>query len=481
MTQLALIALISAGGGFLAAWLMRASRTRLAVSESEHRAAVALSAESQHRAIAEAGAARIPALEDGIAERDRTLFDLKADLAALEAKSAAERKASEEKLAAFDGARNTFADAFKALSAEALRCNNASFLELARTTLEKFQQGASSDLAARQQAVDQLVHPLRESLQKVDVKLGEIEKSRVSAYSELSTQLRGLVETHLPLLHSETANLVKALRQPVVRGRWGEMQLRRVVEMAGMLEHCDFVEQESRTTEDGRVRPDLIVRLPGGKRIVVDSKAPVEAYLRAAEAPDEATERRCLIEHARHVRAHMSALGRKSYFEQFSPSPDFVVLFLPGEMFFSAALQHDPALIEFDVNERVILATPTTLIALLRAVAYGWKQETLAQNAQEVADLGRQLYERIGTLGEHWITLGDRLERAVDAYNSATTSLETRVLVSARRFQDLKAAPASAEIEGLMPIERVPRRVQAAELLTAANECISASIRSQAD
>jgi DNA recombination protein RmuC len=473
--QSIVIALVSGGVGFFTAWLMHASRTRLAISECEHRAAVALSAESQRRATAEAGAARIPAMEAALTDRDRTLFDLKADLAALEAKSAAERKASEEKLTAFDDTRHKLMDAFKALSAEALRSNNASFLDLARASLEKFQQGACNDLEARQKAVDHLVQPLRESLQNVDLKLGEIEKSRVSAYSELSTQLRSLVETHLPLLHNETANLVKALRQPAVRGRWGEMQLRRVVEMAGMLEYCDFVEQDSRTTEDGRVRPDLIVRLPGGKRIVVDSKAPVEAYLRAAEAPDDAAQRQCLIEHARQVRAHMSALGRKSYFEQFSPSPDFVVLFLPGEMLFSAALQHDPALIEFDANERVILAAPTTLIALLRAVAYGWKQEALAENAQEVADLGRQLYERIGTLGEHWIALGDKLEKAVDAYNSATTSLESRVLVSARRFQDLKAAPAGAEIETLAPIERVPRRLRAGEMLAAANESADAT------
>jgi DNA recombination protein RmuC len=472
MAQLITTALIAWTAGFIAAWLVQSARTRLALAQSESRALTALSAESQRRAAAEANAARVPVMEAAIAERDLALFELKAELAALDARSKAERGSLEEKLAIVDDARIKLTDAFKALSADALKSNNQSFLELARTTLESVHQGARGDLEARQMAVDQLVRPLRESLQAVDMKLGDIEKARLSAYTDLSTQLRSLVETHLPMLRSETANLVKALRQPTVRGRWGEIQLKRVVEMAGMLDHCDFIEQESRSTEDGRFRPDLIVRLPGGKQIVVDSKAPVEAYLRAAEAQDEEAQRQHLADHARQVRAHMSALGRKAYFEQFDPTPEFVVLFLPGEMFFSAALQQDPALIEFGVNERVIPATPTTLIALLRAVAYGWRQEALAKNAQEVADLGKRLYERIAKLGEHWVNVGDRLGKAVDAYNSATTTLETRVLVSARRFQELGAGTEGVEVEAVAAIERVPRRLQAGELLAAANESI---------
>jgi DNA recombination protein RmuC len=261
-------------------------------------------------------------------------------------------------------------------------------------------------------------------------------------------------------LQSETANLVKALRQPQTRGRWGEIQLKRVVEMAQMLDHCDFVEQESRSLEEGRLRPDMIVRLPGGKQVVVDAKTPLTAYLEAAESGDEAVQKAKLVEHARQVRDHMTALGRKAYWEQFQPSPEFVIMFLPGEMFFSSALQQDPALIEYGVNEKVIPATPTTLIALLRAVSYGWRQEALAQNAQQVAELGKQLYERIATLAEHWSTVGQRLDQAVHSYNAAVSSLESRVLVSARRLRDLKAGAENIEIEAIEPVETMARKLQ---------------------
>lgn len=435
--------------------------------ENQERSAEALRVETERRAAAEQAAARVPALEARLRELQEDTAVSRARIAELETQITEERKAAEDKLALLNAAQATLSDAFKALSADALKSNNQAFIELAKATLEKFQEGAKNDLEARKTAVDELVRPLRESLEKVDGKLGELEKSRIEAYSALNEQLKGLVDTHLPRLHDQTANLVKALRQPTVRGRWGEMQLKRVVEMAGMVEHCDFIEQENRTTEEGRFRPDLIVRLPGGKSIVVDAKAPVAAYLDAAEAQDDETRNARLIDHARQVRAHMTALGRKAYWEQFDPTPEFVVLFLPGEMFFSAALQQDPALIEFGVNERVIPATPTTLIALLRAVAYGWRQEALAKNAQEVADLGRQLFERISTLAGHWTRLGDRLGSAVDAYNRATSTLETRVIVSARRLRELKAAP-DEEIEALEPLDRTPRMLQAAELLPSA-------------
>ena len=386
--------------------------------------------------------------------------------AAAEANLENERKAAQEKLAALQEAQARLAETFKALSADALKSNSTQFLELAKENLQKFQEGAKSDLEARQKAVDEMVRPLQESLKQVDGKLGEIEKSRIAAYSALTEQVRGLVETQLPRLQGETANLVKALRQPGVRGRWGEMQLKRVVEIAQMLEHCDFVEQESRGTEDGgRLRPDLIVRLPGGKQVVVDAKTPLAAYIDAIEAQDDATQQARLADHARQVRDHMVALGRKAYWDQFQPSPEFVVMFLPGEMFFSAALQQDPSLIESGVAEKVIPATPTTLIALLRAVAYGWRQEALAKNAQEVADLGKQLYERIATMAEHWGNVGTRLDNAVKAYNDATASLESRVLVSARKLRELKAGADDVEIKAIDPLERTPRKLQAVPTL----------------
>lgn len=458
--------------GALAAHFRSQSRHHAYCTEREsERAALAerlSGAQARLEELSAAGAERESALE----ARQRELVELKSAQAELTERLAQERKAAQEKLALLNEAQSALADAFKGLSADALKSNNQAFIDLAQATLAKFQESARGDLEARQKAVDELVRPLRDSLEKVDGKLGEIEKSRIEAYSALNEQLKGLVETHLPMLRSETANLVKALRQPTVRGRWGEIQLKRVVEMAGMVDHCDFLEQENRTTEDGRLRPDLIVRLPGGKSIVVDAKAPVTAYLEAAETEDEVVQRERLADHARQVRDHMVKLGRKAYWEQFDPTPEFVVLFLPGEMFFSAALQQDPGLIEFGVNERVIPATPTTLIALLRAVAYGWRQEALAKNAQEVADLGRQLYERIAKLGEHWANVGDKLGRAVDAYNGATSTLESRVLVSARRLRDLKAAPEDAEIEVIGSLDRTPRAVQATELLAPAAEAI---------
>jgi DNA recombination protein RmuC len=425
----------------------------------------ALRGETERRATAEAGAARAGELDARIAQLNEELATLRASLATAEERLAAEERSAQRSLRLLEEAREKLADAFKALSSEALQSNNQAFLDLARASLASFQKSAEAELEARRDAVDQLVQPLKESLAKVDGKLGEIERARIAAYSELTGQLKSLLETHLPALHSQTANLVKALRQPTVRGRWGEVQLKRVVEMAGMVDHCDFVEQESRSTEAGRFRPDLIVRLSGGKQIVIDAKAPVDAYLRAIEAEDEAQQRACLAEHARQVRDHMTALGRKAYFEQFNPTPEFVVLFLPGEVFFSAALQQDPGLIEFGVNERVIPATPTTLIALLRAVAYGWRQEALAKNAQEVADLGKQLYERIATLADHWAHVGERLGKAVESYNHATASLESRVLVSARRFSELQAAPADVQIPPVEPVERIPRQLQAVELV----------------
>ena len=350
-------------------------------------------------------------------------------------------------------------DTFRALSADALARNNQAFLDLAKSTLAQTQESARGDLEKRQQAIVELVTPVRASLEKVDSKIQELEIARAGAYAALNEQVRSLIETQQQL-RSETGRLVTSLRTPSVRGHWGEMQLRRVVEMAGMMEHCDFFSQPTVQSEEGRLRPDLLVCLPAGKTIVVDAKTPLDAYLQAVEASDDSFRKARLADHARQVRAHLSALARKSYWEQFDRAPEFAVMFLPGECFFSAALESDPSLIEFGVNQNVILATPTTLIALLRAVAYGWRQEKLAENAAEISALGKELFKRLSDMGDHWGKVGKSLERAVEAYNSAMGSLETRVMVSARKFAELKTAPLGVEIPILEPVDKAVRAVE---------------------
>src|SRR5262249_7661982 len=340
----------------------------------------------------------------------------------------------------------------RALSVEALARHGREVAE----ALARNHQVVAESVSRGGQAVAEAVAPVKASLEKVDSKIQELEKARAGAYAALQEQVRGLVETQSQL-RGETARLVTALRTPSVRGHWGEIQLRRVVEMAGMLDHCDFFSQTTLNGEDGRLRPDLQVRLPAGKTVVVDAKTPLEAYLQAIECTDEAKRRERFQQHARQVRAHVTTLGRKSYWEQFDHAPEFAVLFLPGECFFSAALESDPSLIEFGVDQNIILATPTTLIALLRAVAYGWRQEKLAQNAAEISALGKELFKRLSDMGDHWNKMGRSLERAVEAYNAATGSLESRVMVTARKFGDLKTAPLGVEIAGLEPLEKSVR------------------------
>jgi DNA recombination protein RmuC len=375
----------------------------------------------------------------------------------LETTVALERKANEEKIALLSQMTDELRQSFQALSAEALKSNNQAFLHLAQSTLEKFQSEAESDLELRQQAVENMVAPIGESLKKVDEQIRQMESTRDQAYGSLTNQISSLISTQ-EKLQSETGNLVKALRSPTVRGRWGEIQLKKVVEIAGMLSYCDFSEQETVTTSNGRIRPDLIVKLPGGKNVVVDAKTPLLAYLDAMETTNDEVRRQKLLDHASQVRTHMSQLGSKSYWEQFESSPEFVVMFLPGETFFSAALEQDPGLIERGVNQRVIPASPTTLIALLKAVAYGWNQEKLARNAQEISSLGKELHDRLRMLGAHIDNVGKGLDRAVDSYNKAVGSLESRVMVSARKFVEL-GAPVTEAISELNPIETTTRNL----------------------
>jgi DNA recombination protein RmuC len=392
---------------------------------------------------------------------------MRARVVALRADAGRERERGEERVAALAEANQRLETTFKALSADALASNNRQFLDLAKTTLERYQTEARSDLDKREKAVAELVAPIRESLTKVDGQLQTLDRDRRRSQGELDQHLRSLAQSH-DRLRSETSALVAALRQPQTRGRWGEMQLRRVVEMAGMVSHCDFTEQTHVTDADGRaLRPDLVLHMPGGRHVVVDAKAPLTAFLDAYEATDETQRELHLRSHARLLREHIRSLSSKSYWAQFSPAPDFVFLFLPGEHFLNAALEADPGLIEQGVDSSVLIATPTTLIALLRAVGYGWQQERVAESARQIGELGRELYERVAKFGDHMGTLGKRLGSAVNAYNEAVGSLESRVLVSARKLADQGVSAGGREIAEPTPIDQTARALQAAELTVA--------------
>jgi DNA recombination protein RmuC len=360
--------------------------------------------------------------------------------------------------------RDAVRDTFRALSDEALKSNNEAFLTLAETKLREVRATATAEIDQRKTAIEHLLEPMARTLSEVDRELKESERRRVESSAQLLQRIASL-DTAGQDLRSQTGKLVDALKRPGVRGRWGELQLKRVVELAGMVQHCDFVEQHTVTNgDDRRMRPDVIVRLPGGKHVVVDAKAPLDAYLKALDASDEASRQALLCEHARQVRSHVSQLAARGYAAHIQPSPDFVVMFLPGEMFFSAALEHDPELIEFGVEQHVVPASPTTLIALLRAVAYGWQQEAMEENARKISDLGRQLYEAVRVLGGHFDDLGSRMKSSLEAYNKAVGSLEGNVLVKARKFKELQATNAVEDIPALEPVDRVPRMLQAREL-----------------
>jgi len=379
---------------------------------------------------------------------------------ALQATLESERRSTEEKLQLLQDSSEQLKSQFQALAGAALESNNTSFLQLAKTVLQNHQTQASGDLAQKEQAVRNLVEPIAESLKGMNQQIQALEKTRAEAYGTLSTQVQSLVETQRAL-QNETGNLVKALREPQARGRWGELQLHRVLELAGMLEYCDFKEQLSFNDEDRRYRPDVIVDLPGGKQVVVDAKVPLTAYLEALEAPDELTRNVCLGDHARQVRNHIDSLASKSYWAHLQCTPEFVVLFLPGEVFFRAAVDGDPELIEYGVTQKVIVTSPTTLIALLKAVAYGWNQKNLAESARQISEAGKTLYERLCKMKEHFDALGKRLGGALESYNDLVASIERRVLPVARRFPELDRSLDADSIPELPQIEKTPRQLQA--------------------
>jgi len=380
------------------------------------------------------------------AERSRT-ETLRSEVGTLQARGAElstrleeEREQMAEKQALLDAAQQKLADAFRGLASEALSHNNRMFLDLAQERLEAARKEASGELEQRRQAIESLVAPMREQLTLYEKGLRELESSRKEAYGQLGQQLASLSESQQGLVR-ETGRLVTALRRPEVRGNWGEVQLKRAVEFAGMVDRVDFLTQESVAGEEGRLRPDMVVRLPGEKSVVVDSKAPLDAFLSAVEATNEEERRAHLARHARQVRTHLTKLSEKRYWDQFDDAPEFVVLFLPGEAFFAAALEEDPTLIEDAFRQSVLITTPATLVALLKTVAYGWRQETLAANAREISDVARELYDRVRVFAEHLDRVGKGLEDAVKAHNAATRSFSSRVLPQGRRLESLEAAP----------------------------------------
>jgi DNA recombination protein RmuC len=398
-----------------------------------------------------------------LVQADGLSRDAREEVARLSATLEAERAAAVDRACAEAESEQRLREAFEALAGDALRRNNEAFAELAAAKLATARATADGELAQRQQAIEGMVAPLRESLDRVQQQLHLVERDRAGSYAKLLEQV-AMMRTTSEQLQKETTQLVTALRAPQVRGRWGEMQLERAVEAAGMTEHIDYVTQETVAGPDGRVRPDLVVRLVGGKSVVVDSKVAFSGYLEAMEARDEVTRSARLKAHARHLRDHIDSLGAKSYWEHFTPSPEFVVCFVPADAFLDAALREDPALLERAFEQNVVVATPSTLVALLRTVSYTWRQEALAANAAEVHRLGRELYQRLSTMGGHIDKLGRSINNAVENYNKTVSSLESRVFVTARKMIDLKVVDPGERFEPPAQVTETARSAQAPEI-----------------
>ena len=416
-----------------------------------------------------AAAERVPGLEEENAALRSRLEAVEKTNAGLEAVREAERRSHEARVQELTRMGAELERKFAGLASEALGKNSESFLKLVSERFEKHSASAKEDLEKRRTAIETLVKPLGESLTKFESKVDAIEKAREGAYRAITEQVKSLAEGQTGL-RSETSRLVQALRRPQTRGRWGEYQLRNVLDMAGMTEHVDFVEQPTIAGDEGRLRPDVIIRLPGGKSIIVDAKTPLDAYLNAVEAADEEVRAARIADHARQVRDHVRALASREYWKALPETPDFVVMFVPGEAIFAAAIESDPDLFESAARDRVLISTPTTLIALVKAIAYGWQQESLAENAQAVAVNARELYGRIGKFGEHMGDVGRALRRAVERYNQGVGSLESRVLPAARKFESLNVLSAGSSIPTLEPVEHDVRELQAEELIEARTE-----------
>lgn len=370
-----------------------------------------------------------------------------------------ERLNNEEKLTALTKVKEQFTETFSHLSTQALKHNSEEFLKLAEQNLKQYQAHAEGDLAQKEKAIENMVKPIKEALDKTEQQIRNIEKDRKEAYGTLHSHLENMARTQ-ESLQGETRNLVQALRRPEVRGQWGEMTLKRLAELSGMVEYCDFYEQENVNTEDGRLRPDMVIRMPDKREIVVDVKTPLDAYLNAIEATDDVTRKQELVRHARNVKKRVNELADKSYWKQFTNAPEFVVLFIPGDQFLGAALDEDRSLLEEALSKQVILATPTSFVALLRAIGYGWRQERLAENAEHIKQTGEQLYQRLMTYTEHLNKLGKSLENSVKHYNNSVGSFDTRILPSARKFKEMGISTGK-DTEQPQKIETTPRQLDA--------------------